>query len=127
MEQSILMTRSDNVCKDDDVVEKKLGGQGGKAATTMVTSRGQLLQIWSIISLRSSLSVPGSSDCPDLISSSSLNKGSLHCSSKGTVLYFMSLAIIGVRELLTTSQSLAIELIVLPVRVLLSSLTSVAR
>ena len=24
--------------KDDDVVEKKLGGQGEKAATTMVTS-----------------------------------------------------------------------------------------
>ena len=88
---------------------------------------GQLLHMWSIISLSSSLSVPCSSDCPDLISSSSLKMGSLHCSFKGAVLYFMSLVFIGVRELLTTSQSLAIQLIVLPVKVLQSSLTSVAR
>ena len=113
--------------EDDDVVEKKLGGQGGKSCHYHGYIMGQLLQMWLIISFSSSLSVPGSSDCPDLISSSSLKMGSLHCSSKGAVLYFMSLVFIGVRELLTTSQSLAIELTVLPVRVLLSSSTSAAR
>ena len=81
------------------------------------------MQISSIISLMSSQLRPGTCILPFWISKSSFNKGILHVCPGGGEKYSILLACLESRFSLSTSQSTAILLAVLPVRVLLSLYT----
>ena len=109
------------------VVEKNLAAKRKKTTTTMAIIKHQLLQISEIMWSMCWGSAPGIAARPSLTSRSSLKSGTLHCSSKGGVEYLIFLIILVVKEPLSTLLSKANLVRVLPISVLLSSWTRLAR
>ena len=105
------------------------GGENleAKRKTATTTSTLHVMQTFLIIKLSCWSPNPGMSMFLHLVSISSFSRGTLHCSSGVGAQYTNVLATLEVRESLLTLQSLAILERVLPVRVLLSSMTRLAR